>query len=78
MECGTCVNWRPTSIENRSEEFGACHYWAPLGALGTLDAPPERIRWYFPLTVGDNWCSSYMPIREETTARAWEFVEEKW
>lgn len=58
-ECGRCRYWRLTKIENRHEEFGTCHWQPPFGCRGAIDKTPKRLRWYFPLTRGDDWCGGY-------------------
>ena len=56
--CSNCRWWTMVGAENRSDTFGECRYWPPLGELCDMDYK-KRKRWRFPLVDGSEWCSGF-------------------
>lgn len=66
--CSNCRWWKQTEIKNRSEIFGECHYWAPLGEtyeVGTHKKEGVQLIYVWPCTEADGYCSRYCRIERK-------------
>ncbi len=72
MICSDCLYWQriTTAVEEDIiEPQGECHRYPPVLTLVADDAECETdLPWYFPVTLGDQWCGEYRSRAEHQAA----------